>query len=68
MRIHLGHGFTPAIRETQNHVINVFVEGVVHVVVKEFLRDKLEHFLVVLPVLHFSLLETIFSNIRLILN
>lgn len=66
--IYFGHRVAPSVGKAQNHVVDVFVEGIIHVVVKILLRDKLENFLVVLPVLQFSLLYVVFGYVRFILD
>ena len=47
---------------------HILIESVEHIVVEKFLRDELEYFLVVLPILHLLFLDSIFSDIRLIFN
>ena len=50
MRRHLVQIVLPGKAEVQDHVENVFVKGVIKIVVKVSLCDQLKHFLMMLPV------------------
>ena len=51
VRVRLRDGVAPRQAEGENHVVDVLVQGIVHVVVEELLADQFEYLLMMLPIL-----------------
>ena len=66
--VDLVHGITPPQAETEDHMVDILVKCLIHIIVEELHRNQFEHLLVVLPILKLFLLNIIPRNVRLILN